>query len=391
MKKTVYLLSALLALILFSKDSSYSADAVFVDDYVSAEAPIDAQSIAAANVDFNDTRNSSIILYNPAMLSQLLCHSFSFNQTAMILNGSYSSLFYTRPFYKGGIGFGYLSMGLDNKLFVETDELGFILKPNFNIEQKAIIAGYGQPIKLFRKKMNFGAAFRMLSYSIGSSSLSGFSLMTSINHRIFNKISVTHSLSNIIGGSIGSDKLPIRIRNGAVFQVFDKIFIAPEIEIVQSRLDYRVGFKYSPMRYLTLFSGYQPNRMSLGFGIYFSDFILNYSFQTNSNKVKSEAVSTFGFSWNLGYNRKLRLNRYKDDKRFIDQYMKADAYDSAILLLEPLKTVLDKKKDEDEYSNIIALIEQINNSRSMRQKMEENNLKTLRESLSARDPDPVAL
>ncbi len=192
-------------------------DIVFIDDFVSAEAPIDAQMLGYGNVDFNDTRNPAHILNNPAMLSQAFCHSFTFNQTAMIMKASYSSLFYTRPFFRGGLGFAYLSMALDNTLFKETDELGFIIKNNFNISQKAMIAAYGQPIKLFKKNMNIGGSLRILSYNIGNNSLSGFSLLTTLNYKLFNKFSVSHSIANITGGSIGSDAASQRYSNSRYF------------------------------------------------------------------------------------------------------------------------------------------------------------------------------
>ncbi len=172
----------------------------------------------------------------------------------------------------------------------------------------------------------------------------------------------------------------MRLRNGIVIPVTSKIYISPEFEIMPSRFDYRLGLKFKPFNYITLFSGYQTNRYSIGFGLNFSDFILNYTFQSNANKVKSEAVSTFGLTWNLGYNRKLRMNRYKNDKGIFDGYFNADLFDSATLTLDNIKTYLNEKKDADEYENVKTLIKQIKNSKALRGEMEENNQKILEQA-----------
>ncbi|MBP7652125.1 hypothetical protein KA977_01800 [Candidatus Dependentiae bacterium] len=356
---------------------SFALDKVFVDDYISAEAPIDSYKTGIANTDITDNKNASLVLYNPSLLSDLITPSLSFNQSALILNASYNSLFYMQPFYKGGIGISYLSLSLDDKLFIGTDNLGFITTNNYKVNNSAYILSYGQKIKMFGKLINLGLSLRYLNIEVGQYSYNGYSSLLAANYKIFNNTLISHSIGNLAGSSIGNDKMPIRIKNSVTISIIPKLHLIPEFEKVDSRFDYRLGAKYDILKFLHIGAGYAKDKISFGIGIHYSDFSVNYSFQTNSNQVSSESVSSIGLSWNIGYNRKIRMTKYKNDMTLIKSLVDRDEnFDSAIVMLNELKNILDKKKDEDEFYTVQSLYENLNNLKKIKN---ESVLRTLEE------------
>ncbi|HPG30379.1 MAG TPA: hypothetical protein PKY81_04625 [bacterium] len=358
----------LAAIILFVfRASIIAGDKVFVDDYISAEAPVDAFKTGLGSVDIHDEKNASAVLFNPSLLSNIVSPSLTFNQSALILDASYNSFFYMQPFYKGGVGFAYLSLELHNKLFVETDNLGFITSNSFKVGSSAYILSYGQKMKIFKRDFNLGLSLRYLNIEVGQYSNKGYSALIAANYKPFKNAVISHSISNFASNSIGDDKMPLRIKNSLTINLFSKFWIIPEFENVENRFDYRLGIKYDLLKFLNLGAGYSKDKFSMGVGLNYSDFTFNYAFQTNKNKVSSEAVSSIGISWNIGYNRKIRITRYKNDMSIIKSLVDRDEnYDRAVVMLNDLKNILDKKKDEDEFYTVESLSANLNNLKKLK-------------------------
>ncbi|HPP86629.1 MAG TPA: hypothetical protein PLM75_02060, partial [bacterium] len=353
--KKYFIITMLAFIIIFFRQRSYAVDNVYVDDYLSAEAPISAALLGLCNADLHDTKLPVSVIYNPSLLSNLLSPNVSLSKSDLPLKAQYNSLYYSQPFLNGGLGLAYNTLTLDDELFVQTNDAGFIINNGYKVSYSALSLAYARKFEIFKKMFDVGLSLRQLNLAVANTSYSAISPILACLYTFKNtNITLSHSITNFIGGTIGDDKLPMRLKTSANINILKNLKIIPEFEKVDARMDYRLGIKYSPIKLVNIYSGYQPSKISLGFEILYSDWAINYAYQTNSNYFAEKNISSMGVTWNIGYNRKLRMNIYRSEMQNIRKLVDRDEnYDSAIVILNNLKKVLYFKSDVDEYDNVV--------------------------------------
>lgn len=269
---------------IFSKDRIGTTSAQFLKIGVGARPVAIGGTFAGVADDINT------IFWNPAGLSNLSTAEISATHTVWFEEISYSNIAYSCSGLKGkiGIAVNYLSAGTIEKY----NNLAVLQVDTYSAYDMAVYLSHS---RILTKDMSAGMSLKIINSSIEEESATGFAVDAGILKTLstLKRIRLGLALQNIGTGlkfMSESDPLPMNIKLGASYGIFDGLIIAADINApadgsisihtgAEYKLDLgpvtmqpRAGFKTSSLSELDTMSG-----LSGGFGLNLKNAYLDYA------------------------------------------------------------------------------------------------------------------
>jgi len=225
--------------------------------------------------------------WNPAGLSSVVRQEAIFLHAALWMGTAYDFLSYVYPISGvGTIGLSGTRLYLGG--FEGRDEYNQITNTFEDVQSV-----YGLSIgRKLTDMLSLGANIKYLNHTMGEYiSFGNYILDVGIGlkpgfHGFFEKLSFGLDMQNIFKLDVGektSDELPMVMRAGAALKFFrDHITLSTDFEFAGKRTAFHIGAEYLPFEYLAIRLGLDPEEFTLGFGVNFQDYGIDYAFATHA-------------------------------------------------------------------------------------------------------------
>lgn len=241
-----------------------------------------ARSLGMGKAFVSIADDASATYWNPAGLAQIDRKEITALHAILWADTMYDFISYVHPITGMGTVGGSITRLYSGK-FDGRDENN-ISTHEFSDSQTALGASYGKQIV---DVLALGASIKYVTHNLDDHKNGNFTFDIGAMYKspMVEHLQVGLNLRNLIGMRTGApteDKLPLTLRFGFNYKLLrDKLALVVDLEKSKAPLSYHFGAEYWAFQYLAVRLGMDPEEFTLGFGIRYRDYGLDYAFATH--------------------------------------------------------------------------------------------------------------
>jgi len=241
-----------------------------------------ARSLGMGKAFVSIADDASATYWNPAGLAQIDRKEITALHAILWADTIYDFISYVHPITGIGTVGGSITRLYSGK-FDGRDENN-IPTHEFSDSQTALGASYGKQIV---DVLALGASIKYVTHNLDDHKNGNFTIDVGAMYKspMVEHLQVGINLRNLIGMRTGErteDKLPLTLRFGFNYRLLrDKLALGVDLEKSRAPLSYHFGAEYWAFEYLAVRLGMDPEEFTLGFGIRYRDYGLDYAFATH--------------------------------------------------------------------------------------------------------------
>ncbi|MBA7465442.1 hypothetical protein ES707_00611 [subsurface metagenome] len=241
-----------------------------------------ARSLGMGKAFVSIADDASATYWNPAGLAQIDRKEITALHAILWADTMYDFISYVHPITGIGTVGGSITRLYSGK-FDGRDENN-ISTHEFSDSQTALGASYGKQIV---DVLALGASIKYVTHNLDDHKNGNFTFDIGAMYKspMVEHLQVGLNLRNLIGlrtGADTEDKLPLTLRFGFNYKLLrDKLALVIDLEKSKAPLSYHFGTEYWAFQYLAVRFGIDPEEFTLGFGIRYRDYGLDYAFATH--------------------------------------------------------------------------------------------------------------
>lgn len=241
-----------------------------------------ARSLGMGKAFVSIADDASATYWNPAGLAQIDRKEITALHAILWADTMYDFISYVHPIAGMGTVGGSITRLYSGK-FDGRDENN-IPTHEFSDSQTALGASYGKQIV---DVLALGASIKYVTHNLDDHKNGNFTFDIGAMYKspMVEHLQVGLNLRNLIGMRTGApteDKLPLTLRFGFNYKLLrDKLALVVDLEKSKAPLSYHFGAEYWAFQYLAVRLGMDPEEFTLGFGIRYRDYGLDYAFATH--------------------------------------------------------------------------------------------------------------
>jgi tetratricopeptide (TPR) repeat protein len=241
-----------------------------------------ARSLGMGKAFVSIADDASATYWNPAGLAQIDRKEITALHAILWADTMYDFISYVHPITGMGTVGGSITRLYSGK-FDGRDENN-IPTHEFSDSQTALGASYGKQIV---DVLALGASIKYVTHNLDDHKNGNFTFDIGAMYKspMVEHLQVGLNLRNLIGMRTGApteDKLPLTLRFGFNYKLLrDKLALVVDLEKSKAPLSYHFGAEYWAFQYLAVRLGMDPEEFTLGFGIRYRDYGLDYAFATH--------------------------------------------------------------------------------------------------------------
>jgi len=235
--------------------------------------------------------DASSAYWNPAGLAGIEKKELSTMYSALSLGRNLNWVSFAMPVSFGNIGISVLNLGVSG---VEGYDENKVPTGNFAWASNTIFISCA---KKAEENVSAGVSLKVIADSLADSSRTGFGLDIGALVKATDKLNIGVKIQDL-GGTVGSDSIPMSINMGAAYKVFsDKLSLSADInkiaDIDNPKL--RIGMEYATGGLLSIQTGFNDSNFTFGTSFAFNMFKLSYGYVVDSTiKAADMHVISFG-------------------------------------------------------------------------------------------------
>jgi len=241
-----------------------------------------ARSLGMGKAFVSIADDASATYWNPAGLAQIDRKEITALHAILWADTMYDFISYVHPITGMGTVGGSITRLYSGK-FDGRDENN-ISTHEFSNSQTALGASYGKQIV---DVLALGASIKYVTHNLDDHKNGNFTFDIGAMYKspMVEHLQVGLNLRNLMGlrtGADTEDKLPLTLRFGFNYKLLrDKLALVVDLEKSRAPLSYHFGTEYWAFQYLAVRFGIDPEEFTLGFGIRYRDYGLDYAFATH--------------------------------------------------------------------------------------------------------------
>lgn len=241
-----------------------------------------ARSLGMGKAFVSIADDASATYWNPAGLAQIDRKEVTALHAILWADTMYDFISYVHPITGMGTVGGSITRLYSGK-FDGRDENN-ISTHEFSDSQTALGASYGKQIV---DVLALGASIKYVTHNLDDHKNGNFTFDIGAMYKspMVEHLQVGLNLRNLMGlrtGADTEDKLPLTLRFGFNYKLLrDKLALVVDLEKSRAPLSYHFGTEYWAFQYLAVRFGIDPEEFTLGFGIRYRDYGLDYAFATH--------------------------------------------------------------------------------------------------------------
>ncbi len=241
-----------------------------------------ARSLGMGKAFVSIADDASATYWNPAGLAQIDRKEITALHAILWADTMYDFISYVHPIAGMGTVGGSITRLYSGK-FDGRDENN-IPTHEFSDSQTALGASYGKQIV---DVLALGASIKYVTHNLDDHKNGNFTFDIGAMYKspMVEHLQVGLNLRNLMGlrtGADTEDKLPLTLRFGFNYKLLrDKLALVVDLEKSGAPLSYHFGTEYWAFQYLAVRFGIDPEEFTLGFGIRYRDYGLDYAFATH--------------------------------------------------------------------------------------------------------------
>lgn len=241
-----------------------------------------ARSLGMGKAFVSIADDASATYWNPAGLAQIDRKEITALHAILWADTMYDFISYVHPITGMGTVGGSITRLYSGK-FDGRDENN-IPTHEFSDSQTALGASYGKQIV---DVLALGASIKYVTHNLDDHKNGNFTFDIGAMYKspMVEHLQVGLNLRNLMGlrtGADTEDKLPLTLRFGFNYKLLrDKLALVVDLEKSRAPLSYHFGTEYWAFQYLAVRFGIDPEEFTLGFGIRYRDYGLDYAFATH--------------------------------------------------------------------------------------------------------------
>ena len=241
-----------------------------------------ARSLGMGKAFVSIADDASATYWNPAGLAQIDRKEITALHAILWADTMYDFISYVHPITGMGTVGGSITRLYSGK-FDGRDENN-ISTHEFSDSQTALGASYGKQIV---DVLALGASIKYVTHNLDDHKNGNFTFDIGAMYKspMVEHLQVGLNLRNLMGlrtGADTEDKLPLTLRFGFNYKLLrDKLALVIDLEKSKAPLSYHFGTEYWAFQYLAVRFGIDPEEFTLGFGIRYRDYGLDYAFATH--------------------------------------------------------------------------------------------------------------
>lgn len=241
-----------------------------------------ARSLGMGKAFVSIADDASATYWNPAGLAQIDRKEITALHAILWADTMYDFISYVHPITGIGTVGGSITRLYSGK-FDGRDENN-ISTHEFSDSQTALGASYGKQIV---DVLALGASIKYVTHNLDDHKNGNFTFDIGAMYKspMVEHLQVGLNLRNLMGlrtGADTEDKLPLTLRFGFNYKLLrDKLALVIDLEKSKAPLSYHFGTEYWAFQYLAVRFGIDPEEFTLGFGIRYRDYGLDYAFATH--------------------------------------------------------------------------------------------------------------
>jgi len=241
-----------------------------------------ARSLGMGKAFVSIADDASATYWNPAGLAQIDRKEITALHAILWADTMYDFISYVHPITGMGTVGGSITRLYSGK-FDGRDENN-ISTHEFSDSQTALGASYGKQIV---DVLALGASIKYVTHNLDDHKNGNFTFDIGAMYKspMVEHLQVGLNLRNLMGlrtGADTEDKLPLTLRFGFNYKLLrDKLALVIDLEKSRAPLSYHFGTEYWAFQYLAVRFGIDPEEFTLGFGIRYRDYGLDYAFATH--------------------------------------------------------------------------------------------------------------
>jgi tetratricopeptide (TPR) repeat protein len=241
-----------------------------------------ARSLGMGKAFVSIADDASATYWNPAGLAQIDRKEVTALHAILWADTIYDFISYVHPITGIGTVGGSITRLYSGK-FDGRDENN-ISTHEFSDSQTALGASYGKQIV---DVLALGASIKYVTHNLDDHKNGNFTIDIGGMYKspMVEHLQVGLNLRNLIGMRTGApteDKLPLTLRFGFNYKLLrDRLALVVDLEKSKAPLSYHFGAEYWAFQYLAVRLGMDPEEFTLGFGIRYRDYGLDYAFATH--------------------------------------------------------------------------------------------------------------
>jgi len=241
-----------------------------------------ARSLGMGKAFVSIADDASATYWNPAGLAQIDRKEITALHAILWADTMYDFISYVHPITGMGTVGGSITRLYSGK-FDGRDENN-ISTHEFSDSQTALGASYGKQIV---DVLALGASIKYVTHNLDDHKNGNFTFDIGAMYKspMVEHLQVGLNLRNLMGlrtGADTEDKLPLTLRFGFNYKLLrDKLALVVDLEKSKAPLSYHFGTEYWAFQYLAVRFGIDPEEFTLGFGIRYRDYGLDYAFATH--------------------------------------------------------------------------------------------------------------
>jgi len=242
-----------------------------------------ARSLGMGKAFVSIADDASATYWNPAGLAQIDRKEITALHAILWADTMYDFISYVHPITGMGTVGGSITRLYSGK-FDGRDDYN---NPTheFSDSQTALGASYGKQIV---DVLALGASIKYVTHNLDDHKNGNFTFDIGAMYKspMVEHLQVGLNLRNLMGlrtGADTEDKLPLTLRFGFNYKLLrDKLALVIDLEKSKAPLSYHFGTEYWAFQYLAVRFGIDPEEFTLGFGIRYRDYGLDYAFATHA-------------------------------------------------------------------------------------------------------------
>lgn len=241
-----------------------------------------ARSLGMGKAFVSIADDASATYWNPAGLAQIDRKEITALHAILWADTIYDFISYVHPITGIGTVGGSITRLYSGKFDGRDDKN--IATHEFSDSQTALGASYGKQIV---DVLALGASIKYVTHSLDDHKNGNFTVDIGGMYKspMVEHLQVGLNLRNLIGMRTGAhteDKLPLTLRFGFNYKLLrDKLALVVDLEKSKAPLSYHFGAEYWAFQYLAVRLGIDPEEFTLGFGVRYRDYGLDYAFATH--------------------------------------------------------------------------------------------------------------
>ncbi len=298
-----------------------------------------ARSLGMGKAFVSIADDASATYWNPAGLAQIDRKEVTALHAILWADTIYDFISYAHPIT--GIGtVGASLTRLYSGKFDGRDDYNN-LTHEFSDSQTAFGASYGKQIV---DVLALGASVKYVTHSLDDHKNGNFTVDIGAMYKspLIEHLQAGLNLRNLIGlrtGAPTEDKLPLTLRFGFNYKLLrDRLTLVVDLEKSRTPLSYHCGAEYWAFGYLAVRLGLDPEEFTLGFGIRYRDYGLDYAFATHDLGGSHRLSASWKFGTSItAASETMALEYYKEAVAAYDKglYQRAVEKLNSSLSLDP--------------------------------------------------------